>query len=131
MVMIVTCLSHHSTLNYYCLWFLGAENAQLISTARDLLARVRGLERSHRLEFLKVKAHSENKWNDRADELAKLGAGMTGMVSKPWRRNPSVRAYTPTVNHPPARHETPFALNYITEESWDDADYGAAMFDER
>ena len=92
--------------------FLGAENAQLISTTRDLLERVRGLERSHCLEFLKVKAHSQNRWNDRADELAKLGASMMG-VSTSWRRYTKRNISGISTS---ARYEK--LMSYVTDDGW-------------
>eukprot|EP00966_Prymnesium_polylepis_P279055 6446771-Prymnesium_polylepis.1 len=50
------------------------KNKRLVAAARTLLARcaTNGLA----VQWLHVKAHSGHKWNDRADELAKLGAGL-------------------------------------------------------
>ena len=53
---------------------IGEKNAELIQRIRELLSEVRRLDSARPLEFLKVKGHSNNKWNDRADELAELGA---------------------------------------------------------
>lgn len=41
---------------------------------RDLWERLLALTRYHHVEFVKVKGHSDDKWNNRCDELARAGA---------------------------------------------------------
>ena len=38
---------------------------------RDLWERLLGLTRTHKVEWIKVKGHSDDKWNNRCDELAR------------------------------------------------------------
>ncbi|BCU80999.1 MULTISPECIES: ribonuclease HI [Polycladomyces] len=38
---------------------------------KDLWQRLLALTRHHQVEFLKVKGHSDNEWNNRCDELAR------------------------------------------------------------
>jgi len=38
---------------------------------KDLWQRLLALTRLHQVEFLKVKGHSDNEWNNRCDELAR------------------------------------------------------------
>lgn len=39
---------------------------------KDLWQRLLALTRQHQVEFLKVKGHSDNEWNNRCDELARV-----------------------------------------------------------
>jgi ribonuclease HI len=41
---------------------------------RDLWERLLALTRRHQVEFIKVKGHSNDKWNNRCDELAVAAA---------------------------------------------------------
>jgi len=41
---------------------------------RDLWERLIGESRRHRVEWIKVKGHSNDKWNNRCDELARAQA---------------------------------------------------------
>jgi ribonuclease HI len=41
---------------------------------RDLWERILGLTKRHHVEFVKVKGHSNDKWNNRCDELARAAA---------------------------------------------------------
>lgn len=41
---------------------------------RDLWERLIGLTRAHDVEWIKVKGHSDDKWNNRCDELARAEA---------------------------------------------------------
>lgn len=40
---------------------------------RDLWERLLALSRTHKVEWIKVKGHSTDQWNNRADELARMG----------------------------------------------------------
>ena len=59
-----------------CVSFVGKENVELIRRIRDMLKEIRNRDAIRPIAFLKVKGHSDNRWNDRADELAKLGANL-------------------------------------------------------
>lgn len=41
---------------------------------RDLWERLLAQTRRHHVEFVKVKGHSDDEWNNRCDELARAGA---------------------------------------------------------
>ena len=41
---------------------------------RDLWERILALTKRHHVEFVKVKGHSNDKWNNRCDELARAAA---------------------------------------------------------
>lgn len=45
---------------------------------RDLWERLLELSTQHRIEWIKVKGHSDDEWNNRADELARMGAKEAG-----------------------------------------------------
>lgn len=45
---------------------------------RDLWERLLELSTEHRIEWIKVKGHSDDEWNNRADELARMGAKEAG-----------------------------------------------------
>ena len=70
------------------------KNKELIAAARQTLART---ERTVRVRWEHVKAHSGHAWNDRADELAKAGATQCTVETPPrseagrHRRKPAQR----------------------------------------
>lgn len=41
---------------------------------RDLWERLLALSRTHQIEWIKVKGHSDDEWNNRCDELARAAA---------------------------------------------------------
>lgn len=48
---------------------------------RDLWERLLELSKIHKVEWVKVKGHSDDEWNNRADELARAGAKQAAIKS--------------------------------------------------
>lgn len=77
--------------------FNGAKNVEIILRTRALFNEVSKLKvdevtSKFIVSFSKVKGHSGNKWNDRADELATLGKnGLRGFLEVPDAEKPSKR----------------------------------------